>query len=93
MLGEQVLHHVRRLRAVIDGQPLLARVPVGDDRARLVDDAGVAAEHEGRLHDRVGVLEALVGIAGDVHALEREIVAELGVDHRACRDRARSRHR
>ena len=36
MLGEQVLHHVRRLRAVIDGHALLAFVPVGDDRARLV---------------------------------------------------------
>ncbi len=32
MLGEQVLHHVRRLRALIDGQALLAGVPVGDDR-------------------------------------------------------------
>ena len=32
MLGEQVLHHVRRLRALVDGQALLARVPVGDDR-------------------------------------------------------------
>ena len=70
MLGEQVLHHVRRLRALIDGEPLLARVPVGDDGARLVGDAGVAAEHEGGLDHRVGVGEALVGIAGDVHALE-----------------------
>ncbi len=82
MLGEQVLHHVRRLRAVIDGEALLARVPVGDDGARLVGDAGVAAEHEGRLDHRVGVREALVGVAGDVRALEGEIVAELGMDHR-----------
>ena len=36
MLGEQVLHHVRRLRAMIGGQALLARIPVGDDGARLV---------------------------------------------------------
>ena len=35
MLGEQVLHHVRRLRAVVDGEPLLARIPVGEDGARL----------------------------------------------------------
>ena len=82
VLGEQVLHHVRRLRAMIDGQALLARIPVGDDGARLVADAGVAAEHERRLDHRVGVREALVGIAGHVHALEGEVVAELGMDHR-----------
>ena len=82
VLGEQVLHHVRRLRALIDGEALLARIPVGDDGARLVGDAGVAAEHEGRLDDRVGFGETFVGIAGDERALEGEIVAELGMDHR-----------
>ena len=66
---------------VVGGEPLLAGVPVGDDGARLVAHAGVAAEHEGVLHHRVGVLEALVGVAGNVHALEAEIVAELGMDH------------
>ena len=85
VLGEQVLHHVRRLRALVDGEPLLARVPIGDDGARLVGDAGVAAEDEGRLDHRIGILEALVGIAGDEHALEGEIVAELGVNHRRAR--------
>ena len=58
VLGEQVLHHVRRLRALVDGEALLARIPVGDDGARLVGDAGVAAEHEGRLDDLVGRGEA-----------------------------------
>ena len=76
MLGEQVLHHVRRLRAVIDGQALLAGVPVGDQRARLGGDAGVAAEHEGGLDHRVGVGEGLVDLADFELALEAEIVAE-----------------
>ena len=89
VLGEQVLHHVRRLRAVIDGQPLLARIPVGDDRARLDGDAGVAAEHEGGLHHRVGFGEGLVDRADIELALEAEIVAELGMDHRRFRRRAR----
>ena len=80
--GEQVLHHVRRLRALVDGEALLARIPVGDDGARLVGDAGVAPEHEGRLDDLVGGGKALVGVAGLVAALEGEIVAERGMDHR-----------
>ena len=49
VLGEQVLHHVRGLGGVINGQALLALVPVGHDGARLVADAGMAAEAECRL--------------------------------------------
>ena len=82
VLGEQVLHHVRSLGALIDGEPLVARVPIGDDGARLVGDPGVTPEHERRLHHRIGVLEALVGVAGDEHALEGEIVAKFGMDDR-----------
>jgi hypothetical protein len=54
MLGEQILHHVRRLGALIDGEALVALVPVGHGRARLVGDAGVAAEYEGGLDDFIG---------------------------------------
>ena len=85
MLGEDVLRHVRRLRAVIDGEPLLARIPVGDDGARLVGHAGMAAEYEGRLGDRVRLGEGRIGIACGERALEGEIVAEFGMDHRRCR--------
>ncbi len=60
VLGEQVLHHVRRLRALVDGEALLALVPVGDDGARLGGDAGVAAEHEGGLDHGVRLSEGLV---------------------------------
>ena len=76
MLGEQVLHHVRRLRALIDRHALLAFVPVGDDGARLGGDAGVAAEHEGGFDHRVGFGEGLVDRADIELALEAEIVAE-----------------
>ncbi len=82
MLGEQVLHHVRRLRAVIDGQALIARVPVGDDGARLGGDAGVAAEQEGGFDHRVGLGEGLVGRADFELSFKAEIVAERGMDHR-----------
>ena len=62
VLGEQVLHHVRRLRALIDREALLARVPVGHDRARLVGHAGVAAEAERGLDDCIGVRKSLIGL-------------------------------
>ena len=82
VLGKQVLHHVRRLRALIDRQARFAGIPVGDDGARLVGDAGVAAEHECGLDHGVGLGEALVGIARGMHALEAEIVADRWMDHR-----------
>ena len=82
MLGEQVLHHVRRLRRVIRGQPLFARIPVGNDRARLVAHAGMAAEVEGGLDDFVRLRERLVGLARHEAALEGKIVTEIGMDHR-----------
>ena len=59
MLGEQILHHVRSLRALINGHPLLTFVPVGDDRARLVGHAGVTAEAERGLDHGAGSANAL----------------------------------
>jgi len=91
VFGEQVLHHVRRLRALIDGEALLAGIPVGDDGARLVGDAGVAAEHECRLGDRVRVGKTLVGIAGNERALEGEIVGEFGMNDQRRRIERRFR--
>ena len=85
VLGKKILRHVRRLRALIDRQALLARIPIGDDGARLVGHAGMAAEHEGGLHHRVGLGKTLVGIAGVERALESQIVAEFGMDHRRRR--------
>ena len=84
MLGEQVLHHVRRLRALVNGETTLALVPIGEDGTRLVGDAGVAAEMERRLDHRVGVAEAFVRIAADMHALEAQIIAELRMNDRGA---------
>ena len=85
MLGENVLRHVRRLGALIDGEAFLALVPIGDDGARLVGDAGMAAEHEGRFGDRVRLGKRFIGVAGRERALEGEIVAEGWMDHRRRR--------
>ena len=82
MPGEQVLHHVRRLRRMIDGQALFAFVPVGDDGAALGADAGVAAGDEGGFDHRVRVGKRLVDLADIELSLEAQIVAQTGVDHR-----------
>ncbi len=82
MLGDQVLHHVRRLIGLVGGQALLALVPVGDHGARLGGDAGVAAGDEGRFDHGVRVGEGLVDGADLELALEAEIVTERSVDHR-----------
>ena len=76
VLGEQVLHHVRRLRALVDRHALLAGVPVGDDGARFVGHAGVAARDEGRFDHLVGIGEGLVDGAYIELAFKAQIVAE-----------------
>src|SRR5215471_2100299 len=80
VLRKQVLHHVRRLRALIDGEALVARIPVGDDGARLVGDAGVTPESERRLNHGVGVRKSLIRRARLVLALKGEIVAKAWMD-------------
>ena len=79
---EDVLHHVRRLRRVVHRERMLGRVVVGEDRAPLEADAGVAAEVEGLLDHDVGLGEGLVDAAGVVLALEADVVGELRVDDR-----------
>ena len=85
MLGENVLHHMRGLGALVDGQAFLAGNPVGEDGARLQGDAGVTAEDEFGLDDFISVGEGGIDGAGIELALEGEIVAQLGMDDRRCR--------
>ena len=80
-----VLHHVRRLRALVDRQPRLGGVPVGDDRARLQRHAGVPSEDEIGFHHRIGAGERRIDLAGVEVALESQVVAERGMNHRGCR--------
>ena len=82
VLGEDRLHHVRRLGGVMHGELGGRAVVVGQDRARLERDARVAGAVEGGLHDLVGAPEGVVDLAGLVDALEAEVVAEIGMDHR-----------
>ncbi len=80
MLGEQVLHHVRCLRALVDRHPLLAFVPVGDDRARLVGHAGVAPKNKCGFDHCIGFGESLVDSAHIQFSFKAEIVAKRSVN-------------
>ncbi len=82
MFGEQVLHHVRRLRAVIDGHALLALVPVGDNRTRFIGHAGVASKNKSGFDHRVSFRESRVDGADVQFPLEAKIVAKRSVDDR-----------
>ena len=82
MFCRDILHHMRRLGALIDRQALIARIPVGQHRARLQRHAGVAAENELGLNHFVGPGKGFVDLAGIEIALEGEIVAEVGMNDR-----------
>ena len=82
MLGKQVLHHMRCLRTLIDRHALLAFVPVGDDRTRLVGDTGVASKNKCGFDHRVGFRKGFVDGAHLQLALKAEIVAKRGVNDR-----------
>ena len=85
MEGRNVLHHVRRLRALIDRQPRFGDVPVRHHRARLQCHAGMPAKDELRFHHLVGAGKRRIDGAGVVVALESEVVAERRMDHRGFR--------
>ena len=76
MEGRDVLHHVRRLRALVDRQPRLGDVPVGDHGARLQRDAGMPAEDKFRFHHRVGIGKRPIDGADIELSLEGQVVAQ-----------------
>ena len=91
MKRRNILHHMRRLRALIDGQPRFRGVPVCHYRARLQRHAGVPPENELCLHHLVRFGKGLIDGARIVIALKGQIVAERGMDH-GCRRIKRGAH-
>ncbi len=85
MQCRDVLHHMRRLRALVDRQSCLGGVPVGHDRARLQRHAGVPAKDELRLDHLVGAGKRRIDGTGVEIALESEIVAERRMNDRGFR--------
>ena len=82
MAQHDLFHHMRRLGRAMQRELAVGRVEVGEDRARLEADAGVAGEGEGLRHDRIGAGEGLVHRAGIDGPGESEVVAKRGVDRR-----------
>ena len=74
MQRRDILHHVRRLGTLIDGQPRFRGVPVSHHRARLQCHAGVPSKDKLRLYNLVGVGKGLVNGAGVVISLEGQVV-------------------
>ena len=85
MKGGDVLHHVRRLRALVDRQPRFGGVPVRHHRARLQRDAGVPAKDEIRFHHLVGTGKGRIDSARVEVALKGKVVAERGMNDRRLR--------
>ena len=80
-----VLHHVRRLGALVDRQSRFGGVPVGHHRARLQRHAGVPPKHEFRLRHLVGKRKRGINGAGVEPPFESEVVTERGMNHRRFR--------
>ena len=82
MEGRDVLHHVRRLRALVNGQPLFRNVPVGHYRTGLQRHASVPPKDEIRLHHLIGLGKRRIDSTSLEVTLEREIVTERRMNHR-----------
>ena len=80
-----ILHHVRRLRPLVDRKPRLSGVPVGNDRARLQCYAGVPSKNEICFHHLVRGSKGVINGACVVIALEGQIVAKGRMYHRRRR--------
>ncbi len=82
-----------RLRRMMHGQLPLAGIVVGDDRARLQRDRGVAAEVKLLFHHMRGVSEYILDTTGIDLTVETEIAAEFRVKSAAHPVRAQCRYR
>src|ERR1700733_3041290 len=80
-----ILHHVRCLRALIDGEPRFRGIPVSNNRARLKRHARVTTEDKLSFHDLVGIGQGLIDFTGIKDAFESEIVTKRRMNDRDLR--------
>ena len=80
MPGKNILHHVRRLGAVVHRERMLCRVVVGQNGTRLVGHAGVTAEVVGFFHHHLGFGKGFCKALGFQGAGEANVVAQIGMD-------------
>ena len=75
MLGENILHHVRRLRRLIGGERVFSCVVISHNRAPFKAHAGVATEVKSFFHHHVGASECLVHATGVQLTMKAQVVA------------------
>ena len=75
MQRRDVLHHVRRLCALIDREPRFRSIPVRHHRPRFQRHSGVPAKDKFRFHNLIGLGKGLIDVARIVIALKSQVVA------------------
>ena len=84
MQRKQVLHHVRRLRALVDRKPAIALVPIRHQGPRFQRDTRMAREPELRLDHLIGRRQRRIHLPGVDPAFPREVRAQLRMHQRRC---------
>ena len=85
MAGIDILHLVGRLVRLVNRQPFLYRVPVGQDRPAFQRDRRMATEFEFMFNRERRRRERRVDVTGPRRMLETEIIAQLRMDRRRTR--------
>src|ERR1700758_4369060 len=77
-----VLHHVRSLRALVDGKPCFGGVPISNDCTRLQRYAGMPAKDKVGFNNRVGGSKSLIDVPRVMNALKGKSVAQRTMNDR-----------
>ena len=86
MTRENILHHVGRLRALIDGEQILGRVVVCQDAARFIGDTSVPAKFIDFFNHHIGLGKGVIKALGHKLSVEAFVVTQIGMnDHIASK--------
>ena len=82
MTRKYILHHVGRLRALVNSQQVFGRVVVCQNAARFIGHASVSTEFVYLFHHHIGLGKLCLKILSDQFAAEAFVVAQIRMnDH------------
>ena len=82
MTRKYILHHVGRLRALVNSQQVFGRVVVCQNAARFIGHASVSTEFVNLFHHHIGLGKLCLKILSDQFAAEAFVVSQIRVnDH------------